>query len=60
MSGHGSPIEPEQPLGPAPPRPETPLPPMNLFGRNESKGLARKPTVVNVNIVSPGFHRINI
>jgi len=46
MSNLGSPIEPEAPLGPAPPpRPESPLPPLNLFRRNETKGLARKPTV---------------
>jgi len=44
MSNPGSPIPPEGPLGPPPPRPESPLEPLN-FGRNEAKGLARKPTV---------------
>jgi len=50
MSDPGSPIAPEGPLGPAPPPPppppppESPLPPLN-FGRNETKELARKPTV---------------
>jgi len=49
MSNLGSLIEPEGPPGPPPPppRPESPLPPLNLFGRNETKGLARKPTVFN-------------
>jgi len=49
MSEPGSPIKQENPLGPAPPtpppQPEEPLPPLNLFERNEPKGLARKPTV---------------
>ena len=48
MSEPGSPIPPEGPLPPAPPPPppaEEPLPPMNLLGRNEPKGLARKLTV---------------
>ena len=45
MSETGSPIIPEGPLPPLPPsRPENPLLPLN-FGRNKTKGLARKPTV---------------